>query len=96
MEAIASVYATFICQLGQDQLVPIQFMSTYKDFPSIDISNQYFSRRDQTPSEADIEFSEIVDPLDILGKLCGQAYCHSVDNSVAYYEHRATTDGGFR
>ncbi|PBK84469.1 hypothetical protein ARMGADRAFT_1088476 [Armillaria gallica] len=96
MEAIASVYATFIRQLGQDQLVPIQFMSTYKEFPSIDISNRYFSRRDQTPSEAEIEFGEIVDPLDILGKLHGQVYCHSVDNSVAYYEHRAATDGGFR
>lgn len=96
MEAIASVYAMFIHQLGQDQLIPIQFMSIYKEFPSIDISNWYFSRPDQTPLETEIEFSEIVDPLDILGKLHGQVYCHSVNNSMAYYERRAATDDGFR
>ncbi|KAK0187069.1 hypothetical protein F5146DRAFT_886317, partial [Armillaria mellea] len=56
----------------------------------------YFSRQDQTSSEVEIKFSEIVNPLDIPGQLHGQAYCHSVDNSVAYYECRAATDSSFR
>jgi hypothetical protein len=58
----------------------------YKDMPSIDASNRYFSAKKDVSGDDHIPFPQAVDPRSILKSLEGLDFVHAADNVVDYYK----------
>ena len=60
--------------------------SQFDEFPSIEISNRYFTRRSEILADDIASFSCDIDPTGILARRAGDTFTHAVDNVVVYYD----------
>lgn len=86
-DAITSLY---LLQTALTAHIPPQSLipwapSFFQDFPSIDISNRYFSKK-KDALEAPIPFGLDVDPHGLLAHLIQGDLAHTSDNEVLYYQ----------
>ncbi|KAK0439740.1 uncharacterized protein EV420DRAFT_1650785 [Desarmillaria tabescens] len=96
IKAMACIVAMFSQDIGYARLNNVKFTSTYQSYPTIHLSNRYFSRRDQVLQRDEIEFDQNIDPFGLLSKMGGQKYCHAKENAVYYYENTSDSDGSLK
>jgi hypothetical protein len=67
--------------------------SQFEDLMAIDMSNRYFTPRQNVTTDQITTFTKLVDPDDILSTAMNRddKFTHTMDNEVDYYE--LTNDG---
>ena len=92
IENIAEIYTIFKRAVG-DNLSQSAVFSTYKYFPAIEVSNQYFTPRSGANSKEIHPLTAEVDPNSYLEKVAGSAYVHTEENKVYYFEKTGNGQG---
>ena len=82
---LARIHAIFKRTIG-NQLVDDAVHSDFKGYKAIDTSNRYFTPRDGKGDIESVPLGNKVDPYGFLLKAAGNAYVHTEDNKVYYYE----------
>jgi hypothetical protein len=72
---------------------PRAITNTVDGFVTIDFANRYFTSKKFAKEEHHVAFTKDVDPKGILAGLRGDAFVHTVDNVVEYYQRQVETGG---
>ena len=59
--------------------------SAYNTYTAVDISNRYFTYRNDDPYAQPVPLGPAVDPLGVLGALADHDLFHGEDNTVSYH-----------
>jgi hypothetical protein len=62
--------------------------SAFQGHPSIDVGNRYFTPSQHALQDRQLSFSPVIDPDNVLSEAMGEAFVHTEDNQVEYYEAR--------
>lgn len=89
---LAQIHAIFKRTIG-NQLEEHAIHSDFKGYKAIDASNRYFSPRDGRRDMESVPLGIEVDPFGFLLKAAGNAYVHTDDNKVYYYQ-KGVSKGG--
>ncbi|EEB88791.1 hypothetical protein MPER_13193 [Moniliophthora perniciosa FA553] len=65
----------------------------YGEHIALEVSNRYFSNRDQALKSEACPFSDDVDPKGYLKSLEGKGYFHTMENTVRYFERHVNNIG---
>jgi hypothetical protein len=89
---LAQIHAIFKRTIG-NQLEEDAVHSDFKGYKAIDTSNRYFTPRDGKRDLESVSLGNDVDPHGFLFKAAGNAYVHTEDNKVYYYQ-KGVNKGG--
>jgi hypothetical protein len=89
---LARIHAIFKCTIS-NQLEEDAIYSDFKGYKAIDTSNQYFTPREGKRDIESISLGNDVDPYSFLLKAAGNAYVHTEDNKVYYYQKGVNKSG---
>lgn len=92
IESIHGIHQSFSRSLPIDSLEPWT-PSKYDGYPAIDMGNRYFTDCRDVGGEAIMPFKDTVDPDGILQGLTGQAFVHTEENEVEYFEEIPNSSG---
>ncbi len=89
-DVIATIYSlqTLLAAHIPSQSLSPWSPSLFQEYPSIDLSNRYFSRK-RDSLEPSIPFALGVDPQGLLSHLLQDDLVHTSDNEVQYYQRLA-------
>jgi len=83
VEELTSIQNLFARQVNKDDLELWQPPS-YDKFPSIELTNRYFTQRSDDPHASSVPLDGSVDPTGKLTALAGREFFHGEDNVVLY------------
>lgn len=92
-EKIAEIHGLFQRSFG-DRLQDCSVFSSFKNYPALDMSNRYFTAREDAHIDDVCDLGQDVDPQGHLARLAGSAFIHTEDNKVHYYERRKRGTNG--
>ena len=89
IRAIEDIFQKQAIERNMEVWVP----SAFQGHPSIDVGNRYFTPRQYALQDRQISFRPAIDPDNILSEAMGEAFVHTEDNEVEYYEARREERG---
>ena len=92
---IAGIQALFKRAIGP-QLQDDTGLSDHDGFTAIDTSNRYFTLRTERNQDNECAITDEMDPKGYLKKAAGNAYVHTEENQVQYFEMCEDNAGGSR
>lgn len=96
MESIQTIHHAFSRHFAQGALEDWTLSLFEDQFPTIDLSNRYFTPTSQALMDQIIPFSETVDPDGILQAAIDDRVTHTDDNKVEYFERIETAMDEYR
>ena len=93
MQGFLDVFMMFRGRVPQDALQPCENLTTYGDYPGIDISNRYFTSVKNAAAEKIVPFTKEEDPHGILTRLQTTNHIHCEKNVVEYFEQLIKSSG---
>jgi len=83
IDELTSIQKLFARHVNKDDLELWQ-APNYKDSPSVELTNRYFTHRSDDPLAPSIPLGDSVDPTGRLTASAGREYFHGEDNVVLY------------
>ena len=93
LEKIAEIHGLFQRSFG-DRLQDCSVISSFKSYPVLDMSNRYFTAREDAHMDEVCDLGQDIDPQGHLARLAGSAFVHTEDNKVHYYKRRKRGTNG--
>jgi hypothetical protein len=90
--SINEIYGIFQRQLPESKLQNWS-PGTFRDYPTLELSNRYFTPKKDAPNLEHIPFHKNVDPHGILEAMAHEGYKHTEENAVSYYARRVDEKG---
>jgi hypothetical protein len=94
-DAVASaqeIYLLFQRQFPEGKLQNWS-SSTFRDYPTLELSNRYFTPKKDALNMEHLPFHKTVDPHGILEAMAREGYKHTEENAVSYYARRIDDKG---
>jgi hypothetical protein len=97
LDSIGAIYGMFSKEVNTGTQVLTRWIPTlYRDWPSVTISNNYFSTGRAALELPVVDFDPLVDPNGILASVDTSRFHHTSDNAVGYYEKKTKGENGFK
>ena len=95
IEGVKLIYEMFQCRCLEGKLeawVP----GTHRGFPTLDLSNRYFTPTRDAPNMEHVPFHKLEDPLGVLEGMKESGYIHGEENTVWYFTREIDEEGNER
>ncbi|KAK7037367.1 hypothetical protein VNI00_011117 [Paramarasmius palmivorus] len=91
MQGLARIDGVLRQAIREDH--PRALLGETEGYTTVEIANRYFTSKKVTREEHHVNFTKEVDPKGILNDLRGEAFVHTQDNVVEYYQRQVVNGG---
>ena len=95
IEGVQLIYELFQCHCPGGKLENWK-PGTHRGFPTLDLSNRYFTPTRDAPNMENVPFDKLVDPFGILEGMIESGYTHGEENTVRYFTREIDEKGNER
>jgi hypothetical protein len=97
IRTVAEIHAVFSRAVGTEKLEECQIITSYKRMSALDLSNRYFTPRQDVAEGDELFLSADIDPYGYLASAArAAALCHTEENAVQYFERQGSNDDNYK
>ena len=96
IQTVTEIHAVLGRTVGIENFEECQIITSYKGMSALQLSNRYFTPREDMAEENQLVLSTDIDPFGYLAKAAGMTLCYTDENAVQYFERQGTNNDNYR